>query len=248
MKTRHASAAVLGSICALVASGATDVAFAQNGSPNDPRAKDFVKEVNVDRVERHQASLQEIADRNGGTRVVFGGGFTESVDYVVRVLQRAGYDPQVTPFNYPLWEETQLPAINLVAPTAKTYRPGTSAQDNSPDVDFISFPGSPTASQQGVPVVPAGGIVIPSPGGSQSGCAAADYPAAVRGAVALVQRGTCALVDKWQLAQDAGAVGIIIFNEGDTPDRQNARFLETQLAGATIPAVFRQLRLRQGAV
>ena len=34
---------------------------------------------------------------------MFGGGYAESVDYVVRVLERAGYDAQVTPFNYPTW-------------------------------------------------------------------------------------------------------------------------------------------------
>jgi Zn-dependent M28 family amino/carboxypeptidase len=99
------------------------------------------------------------------------------------------------------------------------------------------MPGSPTVNLDNVQVVPAAGIVIPSPGGTASGCAAEDYPAAVRGAVALVQRGTCPFVQKWELAQNAGAVGVIIFNEGNAPDRQNALFIDNQLNGATAPAV-----------
>jgi Zn-dependent M28 family amino/carboxypeptidase len=232
-----ACAAMLALVPATAASAAKN-----DGSPNDPRAKAFVKEVSVDRVERHQERLQDIATANGGTRDVFGTGYTASVDYVVRVLERAGYDAQVTPFNFPIWEETQLPVLNQVTPTAKPYRPGAAAQSDTPDVDFISMPGSPTVSLDNVPVVPAGGILIPSTGGSESGCEATDYPAAVKGAVALVQRGTCPFIQKWQLAQDAGAVGVIIFNEGNTPDRQNALFIDNSI-DATAPAVISSFAL-----
>ena len=237
MRKRSASAVALAAVLALVPVAASDAAGPNDGSPGDPRAKALVREVNVDRVERHQQRLQEIATANGGARDVFGTGYTASVDYVVRTLERAGYDPQVTPFNYPEWEETQLPVLNQVTPTAKTYRPGTEAQSGSPDVDFITFPSSPTVSLDNVPVVPVAGIVIPSPGGNASGCEAADYPAAVAGAVALVQRGTCALVQKWQLAQEAGAVAMVMFNEGNTPERSNAEYIELAFDDATIPAV-----------
>jgi Zn-dependent M28 family amino/carboxypeptidase len=243
VRKRLASAAALAAVLALVPATSGSAAGKNDGSPNDPRAKAFVKEVSVDRVERHQQKLQEIATANGGTRDVFGTGYTASLDYVVRTLERAGYDPQVTPFNYPFWEETQLPVLNQVTPNAKTYVAGTAAQSDTPAVDFISMPGSPTVSLDNVPVVPAAGIVIPSPGGTQSGCAAADYPAAVQGAVALVQRGTCPFVQKWQLAQDAGAVGVIIFNEGDTASRQNALFVDNQIPDATAPAVLSSFAL-----
>src|SRR6202008_1747095 len=56
--------------------------------------------------------------------------------------------------------------------------------------------------------------------------------------IALVQRGTCAFVEKWSLAQAAGAVGGIIYNEGNTPARQNPIFVDTQPdPPATIAAV-----------
>ena len=242
MRKSQASLAVLAAV-AVMSPAATATAQGRNdGSPSDPRAKAFVKEVSVDRVERHQERLQDIADANGGSRNVFGTGYTASVDYVVRVLERAGYEPEVTPFNFPIWEETQLPVLNQVTPTAKPYRPGTEAQSDTPDVDFISMPGSPTVNLDNVPVVPVGGIQIPSTGGSVSGCEASDYPAAVDGAVALVQRGTCPFVQKWELAEEAGAVGVIIFNEGNTPDRQNAVFIDNS-RDATAPAVISSFAL-----
>ncbi len=96
---------------------------------------------------------------------------------------------------------------------------------------------SPTVELTNAPVFPVGGIVDPPTGGSASGCAAADY-AGVSGKVALVQRGTCAFVDKWSLAQAAGATGVIIYNEGNTPARQNPIFVDNQPdPPATIAAV-----------
>ena len=100
MRKRTASVAAMAAAVALVP--VTGASAQNDGSPHDPRAKAFVKEVSVDRVERHQQRLQDIATANGGTRDVFGTGYTASVDYVVRVLERAGYDPQVTPFNFPV--------------------------------------------------------------------------------------------------------------------------------------------------
>ena len=49
---------------------------------------------------------------------------------------------------------------------------------------------------------------------STSGCEASDFPASTAGTVALLQRGTCTFGQKAQNAQAAGAVGVIIFNEG----------------------------------
>lgn len=44
------------------------------------------------------------------------------------------------------------------------------------------------------------------------GCDAADYPATLSGAIALISRGTCAFSDKARLAGAAGAKAVVIFN------------------------------------
>jgi hypothetical protein len=64
---------------------------------------------------------------------------------------------------------------------------------------------------------PAGGIIIPptSTPSSSSGCAMGDFSGFVAGRIALIQRGTCKFGVKVLNAQQAGASGVIIFNEGN---------------------------------
>jgi hypothetical protein len=63
-------------------------------------------------------------------------------------------------------------------------------------------------------------LLIPSTGGSTSGCDAADFAGFVAGSIALIQRGSCVFSLKTLNAQNAGAVGVLILNEGNTPDRE----------------------------
>jgi Zn-dependent M28 family amino/carboxypeptidase len=213
-------------------------AFADGGgqiSPRDPGAKRFVNAVSVPRIVEHQTALQRIATLNDDTREVFSPGYTESLDYVVQTLKDAGYNPKVTPFNFPIWKESKPPVLNMVSPTPKTYRPGTAADSDQPTADFITMGNSPTKELTNAPVFPVGEIDDPPVGGGDSGCKAADYTG-VSGKVALVQRGTCAFVAKWALAEEAGATAVIIYNEGNTPARQNPIFVEDGIE-AKIPAV-----------
>jgi Zn-dependent M28 family amino/carboxypeptidase len=154
-------------------------------------------------------------------------------------MKRAGWNVSVSEFNMPEWQETAPPVFQQLTPTVKTYTPGTAADDNNPAVDYITFEFSPTIAIPSAPVVPTSNIVIPSPAANSntSGCAPADFPAATSGAISLIQRGTCPFVQKLANAQAAGAVGVILFNEGDSAGRMNAGFRSgpTDLA---IPAVF----------
>jgi Zn-dependent M28 family amino/carboxypeptidase len=213
---------------ALAASGIT---------PKDSKAKQFVSGVSVPEITEHQTALQQIASLNDDTREVFSTGYQESLDYVVSTLRAAGYNPQINQFNFPVWSESQPPVLNMVSPTPKTYVPGDADDSDLPTADFITMANSPTVVLTNAPVFPVGGIIDPPTGGSASGCAAGDYTG-VSGKVALVQRGTCPFVTKWSLAQAAGATGVIIYNEGNTPTRQNPIFVDNQPdPPATIAAV-----------
>jgi parallel beta-helix repeat protein len=67
-------------------------------------------------------------------------------------------------------------------------------------------------------VVPVGPIQIP-PGAfdtAASGCSPADFVGFPAGSIALVQRGFCGRAQKVANARAAGAVGVIMFNEGTT--------------------------------
>lgn len=64
---------------------------------------------------------------------------------------------------------------------------------------------------------------------STSGCEQADYDAAgfQAGDIALIQRGTCTFVSKVALAIENGASAVIMFNEGQAPNRTSANFGST---------------------
>ena len=204
--------------------------------PNDVDSSRLERMVTVDGILEHQKALQNIADLNGGNRYTRNAGYTASAAYVKATLEKAGYNARYEMFNMPEWRETAAPVLQQVSSNSKTYRPGTAADDSSAAVDFISFEHSPTKSLSALEVIPVGHTEIPADGGSTSGCLAADYPAAVNGAIALIQRGTCAFTEKLDLAAEAGAAGVIVFNEGDSAGRTAALFRSAS-PGYQIPAV-----------
>ena len=205
-------------------------------APPDVDSTRLEQLVTVQGITDHQKALQNIADQNGGTRYTRTSGYTASAAYVKATLEKAGYAARYEMFNMPIWRETAPPVLQLTSPSTKTYVPGSAADDGSASVDFIAFEHSPTKSLTNVKVVPTNDIVIPSPGGTTSGCEMSDFPDATKDAVSLIQRGTCAFTLKLQNAVRAGAVGVILFNEGDTPARSSALFRSAD-PGYTIPAV-----------
>jgi hypothetical protein len=226
-------------------------AWATNGhhpkpSPKSKEAREFVSDVGLRKIVRHQAALQRIARRNGDTREVLSGGYTESLDYVVKKLRRYGYRPEINMFNFPFWAETAPAVLNRVAPPpTKVYRYGTAADDGSPNVDFITLGYAGTGTLTNAKVVATNDIIDPPPavaGASTSGCEDADFPANTAGNVVLIQRGTCAFVDKAERAQRLGAAGVIIFNDGVGAGRQNPVFVLNQV-DLHIPAVISSFAL-----
>ena len=220
----------------LIAAPAADAAGGKKeGTPSDPQAKHFVKKISVDRMTAHQAELQAIADANDGTRTTvneldtIGSGYQASVDYVVETLEAAGYDAQIDMFNFPFWQEA-TPTLLQLNGNPEPYVRGTKLDDGSADVDFITMGYSEDIDLQDVPIVPID-VVDPPVGGSTSGCQQADYDAApdLTGKIALIQRGECAFVDKWALAEENGAVGVILYNEGNTDARQNPIWVDNQI-------------------
>ncbi|MCP5110686.1 MAG: M20/M25/M40 family metallo-hydrolase [bacterium] len=71
---------------------------------------------------------------------------------------------------------------------------------------------------------------------STSGCEASDFDGFTPGNIAIIQRGSCDFLDKALNAQNAGAVGVVIFNEGQ-PGRTGAFLSTLQLPLFNIPVV-----------
>ena len=167
-------------------------------------SSDFRAEVTTAGITEHLQAFQRIGAANGNTRASGTPGYDQSVDYVVERLTAAGYVPKVQTFEFPFFRENSPSTLAQTAPTPTTYaNPG----------DFASMTYSASGTVTDKPVVVVDTQVTPTET-STSGCEASDFPAAVSGAVALMQRGTCPFGAKVANAQTAGAVAAIIFNRG----------------------------------
>jgi Zn-dependent M28 family amino/carboxypeptidase len=213
--------ALLGLLVPPPAVGQTE-AQPQHRRPADSTA--LRRAVTVDGITQHLDALQAIADANGGTRASGTPGFQASRDYVVRQLRRAGYRPQVQEFTFPFFQQLTPSTFEQVSPTPTTY----AEQTDYFTADF-SGSGDVTAPLQAVDLT-----LPPDPEpSSTSGCEPEDFAGFTAGDVALIQRGTCTFGDKVTNAVAAGAVGVVIFNEGQ--EGRTDAFTGTLGGPATVP-------------
>ena len=171
--------------------------------------------VAVEGVMAHETALQAIADANDGTRASGTSGYDASADYVAGLLEDAGYDVSIQEFEYDRFVQNSPSEFARLSPDPEVYIDGF-------DQDFVAMSYSGSGNILSAQLVAVGGIVIPSPGGAASGCAASDFAGFPAGAVALIQRGTCTFRQKADNADAAGAAGVVVFNEGNvdpTDDR-----------------------------
>jgi len=181
-----------------------------NARANDTPQK-LIPCIKTDDLWNHMKALQQIADDNPSpadghpSRNSGEPGYKASADYVAGVMKKAGYDVTIQPYKFTYYAYQEPPTFSEVSPTAHTY--ALSSEWN---------PGQSTGTATDVELQPAGGIVIPptpTPS-SASGCSPGDF-SGISGKIALVQRGTCNFGVKVQNAEAAGAVGVVIFNEGN---------------------------------
>jgi Zn-dependent M28 family amino/carboxypeptidase len=175
--------------------------------------------VTLEGVREHQAAFQGIADANGGTRAANTPGYDASVQYVVERMTAAGYNVTLDEFPF----EFQPVALQQLAPIAATYATGAYVGSGAGDV---------TAAVTAVDV-----NLAPPRDPVTSGCEAADFAGFPAGNIALMQRGTCAFAVKVLNAQAAGASAAIIFNQGNTPEREALIVGTLAPSSAAIPVV-----------
>jgi Zn-dependent M28 family amino/carboxypeptidase len=172
---------------------------------------------------RHLRALQDIAFANGGNRAAGTPGYDRSAEYVAERLREAGYVVRLEEFEFPFFEDHAPPVLMLSQPdgdAAGAVR--TLTNSGSGDV---------TGRLRAVNLRLGDG----PPDASTSGCEAVDFAGFERGAVALIRRGTCPFQTKVEHATAAGAVGVVIMNEG-TKGRTEV-FSGLMNKPATIPVV-----------
>jgi Zn-dependent M28 family amino/carboxypeptidase len=202
----------------------TTVAAAPAHGANPNNYKKLRQAVTAEAVMGHLQELQDIANANGGSRAAGESGYEASARYVEGTLQAAGYETTRQYFDFTY----QAPGVlEQVTPDATSYA-------NEPFEG--SGGGNVTATVQAVDVKLSGDRE------NSSGCEAADFSGFVAGNIALVQRGTCPFADKAVNAAAAGASAVIVFNQGNAPDRMGLingtlgdATVDIPVVGATFP-------------
>jgi Zn-dependent M28 family amino/carboxypeptidase len=215
-----------------VAAAAALAGPAAAAPPSDTQAlQDAVKVGNDNSgIRRHLKELQKIADRPGanGTRATGTQGHEDSVAYVKQQLEATGYyNVSTQPFT--------ATVFNQLAPSTLSTTPSPSGGwvENT---NFATMEFSASGSVANAPLV---SIDFAEPTStastSSAGCEAGDFPAGgIAGKVALIQRGTCDFGQKVVNAQVAGAVAVIIFNEGTLGDPDRNGLINGTLGGYDI--------------
>jgi aminopeptidase Y len=183
---------------ALVLAGVPAVAAAGPASC-DTRTNNTIEKllecVTVAGVREHQAAFQAIANANQGIRTSGTPGYDASKDYVVQRLEAAGYDVSVQPFQFQTFITLSPTVLEQVSP------PPTGPVDTN--IFSYSGSGDATAAVTALPAPPAD----PTPG-----CEAGDFAGFPAGNIALIRRGSCTFAIKATNAFNAGAAGVIIYN------------------------------------
>jgi Zn-dependent M28 family amino/carboxypeptidase len=156
---------------------------------NNTQAK-LLECVTLEGVREHQAELQAIADANNGIRTSGTPGYDASKDYVVETMTAAGYNVTVQTFTF----QTFI----ILTPTILEQVSPAPAGPIVTNIMAYSGSGDVTAAVSTVSAI--------------TGCNAADFAGFPAGNIALISRGACTFAQKATNAFNAGASGVIIYN------------------------------------
>ena len=182
---------------------------------DEVNTKKLRKGVTAAGILEHMRTLQRLANANDGNRAATTSGYDASLDYVERRMKRAGYEVTRDEFPFAAWEQVGPATLMREGQPAYTEGPPEGGEDYA----IAQFSGSGNVT---APLVTTNDIVLDptgEPGSGTSGCEEADWAGQdLTGKIALIERGTCAFVDKINLAKELGAAAVLIFNDG-YPDR-----------------------------
>ena len=176
---------------------------------NNNTHKKLLECVSIDGVYEHLLAFQEIADANDSSREAGTMGDEESIDYMVTQLLNADYDVVLQPINFFGWRP-------LSPSTLVQTGPGLASYQERIDYNLVYHSDSADIIATVTPIEPQ--LVLGNM--STSGCEISDFAGFSAGNIALIQRGQCDFLDKVNNAVDAGASGVILFNQGDTENRK----------------------------
>lgn len=165
--------------------------------------------MQAENVRTYLEDFQVIADENQGNRASGLDGYDASVEYVADALTDMGYDVKLDEFDFNAFYELGDGELSALSPVPTSYV-------WQEDFNYLSQTDAGNVSG----TVEAVDLDLGPDNGSTSGCEADDFNGFTAGNIALIQRGACSFQQKAENAANAGAVGAIIFNQGNSDDRK----------------------------
>jgi Zn-dependent M28 family amino/carboxypeptidase len=215
------AALACGVVAVLVAGCSRPVETAQpvpgSHATTNPAAARFAEslraKVGVDGMAGHLQRLQEIADRNGGNRAAGTPGYDASVDFVAETLRSKGFEVQTPEFEVQVFR-AEKPVLTVdgkpVEATVLRYTAGT-------DPGGVSGP------------------LVAAPADETPGCTPSDYDGLpVKGAIVLVDRGSCKFTEKLAIVAKLGAAAMVVADNVDEAAMPGALNEDNSV---TVPAV-----------
>jgi Zn-dependent M28 family amino/carboxypeptidase len=187
---------------------------------NNSRYEKLLECVTAAGVKEHLAAFQAIADANGDTRAEQTPGYEASVDYVEATMLAAGWEVQRVPFEYQAETDAALQQLTLVQADYETGGYTGSAGGNvtgdvvAVDINTTGDRVSTSGCDGELREAAVGAPLVADPAGPD------DFETFPAGSIALIQRGGCSFALKAYNALAAGATAVIIFNQGNSPDRE----------------------------
>jgi len=189
----------------------------------------LAESIRIEDVMSHLNELQRIATANNGNRAVSTSGFNQTLDYITSSLA-IHTDYTVSKSFFPIRQfalASDPILISSINGVTKNYTYSTSL--SVADFYFIQF-SIGTNSSTFIQLT-----AIPNVGCSDADWLNANPPPA--GRVALVKRGICPFDEKGVLAAKYNVAGLLIYNDGASPDR-SAPIAIGLGQGNNLPALF----------
>ncbi|USD43509.1 M20/M25/M40 family metallo-hydrolase [Vibrio sp. SCSIO 43135] len=177
------------------------------------------REEVVEHLEELEARASKTSDGASVTRAAGTEGYKQSLEYIIDVMKQHGYLVSTQEFDFRAWEE--LAGTTLTVDGIELVGVRNASEGIEPDFAVMSYSGSSNGQLSGEIVFITPDFRFDSPDyDSTDGCEASDFEGKeVAGKIAAIQRGGCTFNAKVVNAQDAGAKGVIIFNQGNGEGR-----------------------------
>ncbi|SEG43951.1 M28 family metallopeptidase [Vibrio hangzhouensis] len=183
------------------------------------------KKIDREEVVSHLVELEGLAsvttDGQSTTRSAGSQGYQNSLEYILTVMQDNGYMVTTQAFDFRAWEElagTELSVNSVALIGVREAQEGV-----EPDFATMSYSGSSNGVLNGTL-----SFITPdfrfdaADYDSTDGCEASDFTGKdVAGKIAVIQRGGCTFDSKVVNAQNAGAIAVIVFNQGNSEGRKS---------------------------